>query len=64
MFLPSAFHGIICMLFNILVFLVFAHAAVFSFTVDVSEDTSFVINLHRVALSRPMALIQCKFSVI
>ena len=36
-------------------------AAVFSFTVDLKENTSSVINLHRVALSRPAAPVQFKF---
>ena len=49
-----------CLIFQ----LVFAHAAVFSFTVDLSESTQLVYYLHRVALSRPTAPIRCKFSVI
>ena len=40
------------------------HVAVFSFTIDVNKNTSCVINLHRVALSRPTAPIQCKLLVI
>ena len=63
-FLSHSF-STICMFFNILVFFyVFAHAAVFSFTIDVNKNRSCVINLHRVALSRPTAPIQCKFSVV
>ena len=51
----------ICMVFNILVFQVFAYAAVFSFIFDANKNTS-LINLHRVALLQPTATIQCIFS--
>ena len=43
----------------------FSRAVQFSvFIIDVDKNTSCVIHLHRVALSRPTAPIQCKFSVI
>jgi len=61
-FFPRAF-TIICMFFNILV-LSFAHVAVFKFHRLCQRGHILFINLHRVALSRPTAPIQCKFSAI